>query len=128
MPSQLTIPRTIINPGPPVTAGPLSIPDGDTLINMSIDRTIANGLNKSPTSAVLTLYVFQSGDGGATWTWIGGDQMTGGIYISPKTGLEEDTDYIEVNLNPGTSRQVRGQVQILGGGGSVAVSGTLTTT
>ena len=128
MPSQLVIPRTVITPGSPLTSPSLAVPDGDTLMNLSIDRTIANGLNASPATAVLTLYVDQSNDGGQTWVWTGGDQMTGGIYVSPKTGLEEDTDYIEVGLNPGTGRLVRGRLTVVGGGGSVAVAGTLTTT
>lgn len=128
MPSQLTIPRTVISQNSPLTSPGLSVPDGDTVMNLSIDRTIANGLNASPASAVLQLDVDQSNDGGATWQWTGGDQMTGGIYHSPKTGLEEDTDYIEVGLNPGTSRLVRGRLIVTGGGGSVAIAGTLTTT
>lgn len=128
MPSQLAIPRTTIKPNNPLTSPNLSIPDGDSIINLSIDRTIANGLNASPTTAVLQLDVDQSNDGGATWTWIGGDQMTGGIYVSPKTGQEEDTDYIEVGLNAGTSRLARGRLFVTGGGGSVAIAGTLTTT
>lgn len=126
MPSQLTIPRTVIAPGT-TTTGSLSVPDGDTALVLAIDRTIPNGLNKSPSSAVLNLDVDQSNDGGVTWAWIGGDQMTGGIYISPKTGLEEDTDDIEVGLNPGAGRLLRGRLVNQGGGGSVAVAGTLTT-
>jgi hypothetical protein len=126
MPSSLAISRTVIPPGE-TTTGSLAVPDGDTGLRLEIDRTVPNGLNKSPASAVLNLNVDQSNDGGATWTWIGGDQMTGGIYVSPKTGLEEDTDYIEVGLNDGTGRLLRGRLVNQGGGGSVAVAGTLTT-
>lgn len=127
MPSTLAIPRTVIPPGTR-TFGPQPVPDGDTQLRLEIDRTTANGLNASPVGAVLLLYVDQSNDGGATWVWIGGDQMTGGVFVSPKTALEEDTDYIETGLNPGGGRQLRGRVINQGGGGSVAVAGALTTT
>lgn len=131
MPSQLTIPRTTVTPSTsqaaPLISASLAVPDGDHTVNLSIDRTIANGLNASPASAVLQLDVDQSNDGGQAWTWIGGDQMTGGIYVSPKTGQQENTDFIEVGLNPGTSRLVRGRLFVTGGGGSVAVAGALTT-
>ena len=126
MASQLTIPRIVISPGGPLTSPSLAVPDGDTLMRLSIDRTIANGLNASPATAVLTLYVDQSNDGGVNWLWTGGAQLTGGIFISPKLG-QLDTDYIEVGLNPATSRLVRGRVAIIGGGGSVAIAGTLIT-
>jgi hypothetical protein len=126
MPSSLTIPRAVIPQGTQTTPS-LAVPDGDTHLRLEIDRTVANGLNASPVSAVLLLYVDQSDDGGTSWTWIGGDLMTGGVYIFPKTGLEEDTDYIETNLNLGTSRLLRGRLINQGGGGSVAVAGSLAT-
>jgi hypothetical protein len=124
MAGTLTIPLATLTVGVH-EFGPADVANADSLIRLSIDRTVANGFNAAPATTVALIYVFQSDDGGVTWTWIAGDQVTGGIYISPKTGLEEDTDYVEVNLNPGTGRQAKAQVTV--SGASVAVAGTLTT-
>jgi hypothetical protein len=117
------IPLTALSVGEHVY-GPAAIADTDTLINLSIDRTVTGGFNSAPATTTALIYVYQSNDGGVTWTWIGGDQMTGGIYTSPKTG-QENIDYIQVGLNPGTGRQAKASVTV--SGASVAVAGTLTT-
>lgn len=126
MAGTLNIPLTTLTVGEhtfPPTGG-TAVADTDTLVRLSIDRTVTNGFNSQPATTQALIYVYQSNDGGTTWAWIGGDQMTGGIYTSSKTG-QENTDYIEVGLNPGTGRLVRGTVTV--SGASVAVAGTLTT-
>jgi hypothetical protein len=126
----LTIPLTTLAVGahtfPP--AGGASVADGDSLVRLSIDRTVKNGsvqgFNGQPATTTALIYAYQSNDGGATWKWIAGDQVTGGIYTSPKTG-QENTDYVEVGLDPGTGRLVRATVTV--SGAAVAVAGALTT-
>lgn len=126
MAGTLTIPLTTLTVGvhtfPP--SGGASVADADTLIRLSIDRTVANGFNSQPATTTALIYSYQSNDNGVTWKWIAGDQVTGGIYTSPKAG-QENTDYVEVSLDPGTGRLVRAVITI--SGASVAVAGTLTT-
>ena len=126
MAGTLTIPLTTLTVGQhtfPATGG-AAVADTDTLVRLSIDRTVAGGFNSQPATTTALIYTYLSNDGGATWQWIAGDQVTGGVYTSPKTG-QENTDYVEVNLLPGTGRLVRATVTV--SGASVAVAGTLTT-
>jgi|SRR6266853_3495372 len=130
MAGTLNIPLVTLSVGVhlfPVSGGS-SVSDADTLINLSVDRTVTNGavlgFNGQPATTVALIYIYQSNDGGVTWTWIAGDQVTGGLYTSTKTGLEV-TDYVECNLNPGTGRLARAEVTVTGA--PVAVAGTLTT-
>lgn len=120
------IPLTTLAVGPHTfpASGGMAVADSDTLVRLSIDRTVVNGFNTQPATTTALIYTYQSSDGGTTWKWIAGDQITGGIYSSAKTG-QENTDYVEVNLDPGTGRLVKATVTV--SGAAVAVAGSLIT-
>ena len=104
--------------------GPANMNPNETLVNLSIDRTVAGGFNEAPASTVALIYIWLSTDGGNTWLWVAGDQMTGGTYTSPKTGLEV-TDYVELDMPTGPGKRVKAVITVFGA--AVAMAGSLTT-
>jgi hypothetical protein len=126
MASTFTIPLTTLTVGSH-DLGPSSVPDADSRILLSIDRTAVNGavqgLNGQPPATQISMTTFQSDDGGATWQELGANTVVGGIFT--KGGTQINTDHVGTQLAPGTGRQVRATVVVTGA--SVAVAGTLTT-
>lgn len=100
--------------------GPAAVSDADSLITITIDRTVANGLNAVGAAVSVRLAPSQSDDGGATWIELAAATATGGVQPKGAT-----TSVIEVGLWPGTGRQVKAAVTVTGG--AVAVQGTLAT-
>lgn len=109
-----------VSPGPR-TFGPVALADTDTMLDLTIDRTVANGFNATPAASARISFE-QSNDGGTTWTEICNATFTGG----PQTmhgGLPVNANDVGSNLLPGTGRQGRAIVTILGA--AVAVQGSL---
>jgi hypothetical protein len=109
--------------------GPAAVPDADSLIVLTLDRTVTQGgtqgLNGQPDTTTITMETGQSGDGGLTWQVLALATIAGGSVISPKTGLLITSNELDTRLNPGTGRQVRAQVTVAGA--DVAVAGSLAT-
>ena len=103
--------------------GPAPVPDGDSLITITIDRTVTNGLNSKTAATLVTLTSYQSGDSGATWNELSSATAPGGIFV--KNGVTAAASVIGVGLWPGTSRQVKANLTVAGS--SVAVAGTVAT-
>ena len=125
MPSTVNIPLTTLAPGTfsfP-SAGGQAIADADTLITLSIDRTVTNGLNSQPGTTTIEIQTFQSYDGGATWFNLAGALISGGTFTNK--GVTVTHSMVITALQPGTSREVRAVVTV--SGASVAVAGSLTT-
>jgi len=123
--STLTIPLATLPVGTlnfPATGG-AAVPDADTSILLSIDRTVAGGLNSKTAATTIFIESWQSGDGGATWQSLAANTVVGGIFT--KGGTQINTDHVGTGLNPGTGRLVRASVTV--SGASVAVAGSLTT-
>jgi len=120
----LTIPQVTL----PVGArdfGPVNIPDAEVAIVMTIDRTVAGGLNSLTGATAVQVDVMQSSDGGATWALRAGASLPGGIIMS--RGVANTTSVVEVDLTPGTGRKLKATVTV-SGPSSVTVAGTLVTT
>lgn len=118
MATTLPIPLTTL-PAGSRDFGPAAIPDGDSKIVITIDRTVTNGLNSQPVTTQIVIRPFQSNDGGVTWQELASGTAQGG----PVT--RGTTSGITVGLWPGTSRQIKSNLTV--SGSSVAVSGTVTT-
>lgn len=100
--------------------GPTTAADADKYILVTIDRTVAGGLNATA-AATIEITAFQSNDGGVSFFEIGGTECLGGA----KAGRFGNIDNITLTLQPGISRQVKANVTVIGS--SVAVAGTIVT-
>jgi hypothetical protein len=122
----MNIPLTTLATGVhefPATGGQ-AVSDTSTLLDLAVDRTPAGGLNSLTPATVVTIAVYQSNDGGATWNQLASAGLTGGVIINARTG-QVNTQDVGVWLWPGTSRLVRAEVTVAGPS-AVALSGTLT--
>lgn len=121
MAGTLTIPATVLTPGTQVF-GPAAAADADTLIVLTIDRSVTKGgtagFRGQPATTTARLAAEQSSDGGGTWDELASQVIAGG---PDRHGTALDT--IGVRLWPGTGRQVRATVTVTGA--DVAVAGTL---
>jgi hypothetical protein len=100
--------------------GPAAISDADSLIAITINRNVVGGLNSLTSATQIVMTSFVSFDGGVTWNEMASATTTGGIL--PKGG---GTSAIQVNLWPGTGRQVKANVTV--SGSPAAVSGSVAT-
>lgn len=129
MPGTITIPTTSLPPGtyPFPAAGGQSLPDGDSSATITIDRTVASGLNSVTSAVVVTMEVDQSNDGGTTWEMLAFTTCAGGSYTTKAGGTAGplNSNYVQMSFVPGTGRKVRGVVTVTGG--TVALGGTLVT-
>lgn len=101
----------------------ITVADTDTTIDVRIDRTVTNGFNSQPTTTQLWMYPFQSNDGGATWTELGGGLASGGVFTN-RSGQVAAYGDIQTSLLPGTGRKV--MAKLIVSGAAVAVQGTVT--
>lgn len=127
MAGTLAIPLTVLNDGTR-HFGPAPVADADVMAVLSLDRTMAGGLNSLTSAATLELTIDQSGDGGATWFPLADAMITGGLVPAeppPKgPGGNAATAGVGVRFAPGTGRQARATV--ITTGGPVTVQGSLT--
>jgi hypothetical protein len=108
--------------------GPAAIADGLTTSNLSVDRTVAGGLDSLTPASTLQVQIMQSNDGGATWTMIVGAGAAGGVFRwTDKNGVvhQATTFTCGDGFLPGTGRLVKATVTVAGPS-SIAVQGTLT--
>lgn len=123
MATTFTIPLTTLPLGTQ-QFGPSHPADSESAILLTIDRTVAGGLNATP-AAVIAFTVEQSNDGGGTWQLRVGGTMPGGLIPAGRGGGNLAASTLSVDLAPGTSRQLRASVTVTGS--AVAVAGTLAT-
>jgi hypothetical protein len=121
MASTLTIPLVTLPVGP-LTFGPSPAADSETTLTLTIDRTVTGGLNALTAITTIDIAVYQSGDGGATWSQAGGIGVAGGLYTD-RHGVTFTASTMTLKLAPGTSRQLKATVAVAGT--AVAVAGTL---
>lgn len=133
MAATLTIPLVTL-PAGSRTFGPVTVPDADTAVTLTVDRTPAGGLNALGAASVLGMEAQMSTDGGATWhatdTGQPGTQTAwtaaGGTFTAPRGGAVYGTSAGTWTLFPGTGRRVRATVTV-SGPSSIAVAGSLVT-
>lgn len=118
MATTFTIPLTTLPVGSR-DLGPSHPADTEVSILLTVDRTVAGGLNSLTPSSAIDVAVMQSNDGGVTWVLAVGGTMPGGVLGNTST--------LKVDLMPGTSRQLKASVTV-SGPSSIAVAGTLVTT
>ena len=124
MPTTLTIPLTTLTVGTR-TFGPATLADTDTLVILTIDRTVTGGFNSQPATTTARISIEQSNDGGTTWDELAATTFFGGV-LTMHGGLPVNSNDVGVFLWPGTGRKGRAVVTIAGA--SVAVAGSLAIT
>jgi hypothetical protein len=135
MAASINIPRRTLTPGGGTgdngeyEYGPAPVADTDTDVLLVVDRTVNGGFNSVPESTTADLNLYLSFDSGATWRFMASAHIVGGQIVNddPKVppGTIHTQSTIRVQYFPGTNRQVRAGLAI--GGGSVTVSGSLST-
>jgi hypothetical protein len=103
--------------------GPASVDDTTNAVTLTIDRTVANGLNSKPATTTLEIGVWQSDDNGASWQFRASAGLIGGLYPSNQAGDPYLFSDVQVDLTPGVGRRVKAVTETAGS--SVAVSGSL---
>lgn len=115
----------------PYLFGPQSVAPNDSLIVLTIDRTVAGGLNSLTSATSAEIKAEQSSDGGTTWFLAVAADVPGGQYF--RTGPHGDgslitTSSVTVNVyGSGPGRQLRATITVSGPSpvvlaGSLAVS------
>jgi hypothetical protein len=64
---------------------------------LTVDRTVASGLNSLAATDFFTYVIDYSIDGGNSWIMLGGSTLRGGINVTK--GKQHDTDEISVGYN-----------------------------
>lgn len=137
MPQTISIPTSRLAPGEhqyPPGGGGSPVADTDTLIVLSIDRTVSQGqtqgFNGQPATTTAEITAWQSSDGGASWFLAVGGTIIGGQFFNAPPprgdGSLITASSVRVPVYPGTGRQVRATVTVAGA--TVAVAGSLTVT
>jgi len=124
VPSTFTIPLTTVAVGTR-TFGPATLADTDTLVTLTIDRTVTGGFSSQPATTTARISIEQSNDGGTTWDELASTTFTGGVFTM-HGGLPVNSNDVGVFLLPGTGRRGRAVVTITGA--AVAVAGSLAIT
>lgn len=131
MPVNFQIPLTTLPPGSRVF-GPATVPNPDTSVTLSVDRTVAGGLNSLTGASVLGMTAEVSTDGGVTWHAVDTDQPgTVTAWEAPGGTIQTAAGPSGSSsgtwpLFPGTGRRVRATVTITGPA-SIAVAGSIAT-
>lgn len=121
MPNPINVPIPLVTlPVGPLTVGPSTLAAGFAQAAITVDRTVANGLNSKTTDTTIQAEIQQSDDNGATWTTIAVSQTQGGI--SSNHNGQINIYPIQVSLS-GAACQMQALLTI--GGTPVAVAGTL---
>lgn len=136
MPQTVNIPLSRLAVGEhqyPPGGGGVPVADSDSLITLSIDRTVSQGQTQGfdgqPATTTAEITAWQSNDGGGSWFLaVAGTVLGGHIVTTDRNGNVLGTaqfSKVEVPVYPGTGRQVRASVTVAGA--TVAVAGSLTT-
>jgi hypothetical protein len=104
-------------------AGPFDIPPGTTGFSVTIDRTVAGGLNELDGTTTFDMTI-QSSPDGVTWNDEGGGSTTGGIFTDHHGQV--NTFVVGVGgMNPDAT--VVGALIVVGGPVEVVIAGSVTT-
>jgi hypothetical protein len=128
MPATVNIPSNIYNVGSQVY-GPVTLDPTDSQIQVTLDRTVTQGMNSKTTSTtVQALFEVQMPDNPGAWLLQGLCTFQGGIRTDPDTGQPLDHDGFGCSLwNQGvTGRSLRLTLTVAGT--SVRLGGTLAVT
>lgn len=130
MASTFPLPQQTYDPAHgPYLFGPQSVAPTDTLIRLTIDRTIAGGLNSLDANTSVEIKAEQSNDGGVSWFLAVAADCPGGLYAAsppPKgPGGNILASVVGVNVyGSGSGRQLRATITVTGS--PVVLAGTLT--
>ena len=122
MATTIPIPLTTLPVGS-TTFGPVTV-SALTAITLTVDRTVAGGLNSLTSASVLTISFDDSHDNGVTWTNRGITHSIGGTILH--NGVARTSDTSGVSFDDAGAVQVRAVVTV-SGPSSIAVAGSLTT-
>jgi hypothetical protein len=123
----ITIPPSSLDVGTHAFTG--AIDDVDNRVAITLDRTVAGGLNSLTADSTLAISIGQSDDGGATFYESAGTGLpgwSGGTVADPHTGSPMLANHQGTSFEPGIGRIARLTV-IIGGPSPVVVAGTIVT-
>lgn len=116
----LNIPTTTLAVGAR-TFGPFNINPNSSQAVITLDRTVAGGLNSLDATSVLTVTVQSSPDGGTTWNDEVSATFPGGVYS--KNGVQVNSAVLTVQGLDGGRNSCRVQT-VVSGPSSIVVAGT----
>lgn len=136
VPVNFTIPLTTFQPGS-TPVGPASVADADSRVTLTVDRTVAGGLNALTAASELHMEAQLSTDGGATWHAVDTDQPGtatawgspgGPITWTDKSGTSHAYTASSGTwpIFPGTGRRIQAVVTVTGPA-PIAISGSIVT-
>ena len=136
MPVNFTIPLVTYQPGAH-TVGPAAVPDADSRVTLTVDRTPPGGLNALDGSSELRMEAQLSTDGGATWHAVDTDQPGTATAWGAPGGPVTWTDKAGAvhvytasagtwPLFPGTGRRIQAVVTV-DGPSPIAITGSIVT-
>lgn len=97
----------------PHNVGPIVLADSVTSIGIAVQRCTNADLTIWPNlTDTITFDIQVSMNGGVTWEqWFNGSN-SGGINVSPKTGLQVPTTNVQGSIPPGTGRQMKATITL----------------
>ena len=136
MASTTTIPLTTLPIGSQVF-GPHVAQASESSVSLTIDRTVAGGLNSLTLDSVLAVLVELSNDGGTTWHATDTDQMGtqtawtavgSPVTYTDKQGVQHVYTVSSATwyLFPGNPRRIRATITV-SGPSPIAIAGSITT-
>lgn len=122
MMASLTVPLITLPVGQHVF-GPITVGGTFNNVTVSVDRTVANGLDTAPSTTTFSFLMEHSPDGGVTWhPTIAGGPFAGGTELAD--GHVNHTDTVTADWTPPwTGNRVRVTTTVTGG--SVAIAGSI---
>lgn len=102
--------------------GPAPIVDNLISAAVTIDRTVAGGLNSLPATAILAADVLISHDGGISFEHAAGITAVGGVFPNPKGGSYLAST-LRVGFGSGIGRQIKARLTV--SGRPIAVAGSI---
>jgi hypothetical protein len=103
--------------------GPASVDDTVEHVTLTVDRSVAGGLNSQPATTTLEIGVWQSDNNGASWEFRASAGLTGGLYPRNVAGDPYLESSVQVNLTPASGRRVKAVTDTTGA--AVAIAGSL---
>lgn len=117
---QLNMPNVTLPVGSR-TFGPFSI-GNNSQATVTIDRTVAGGLNSLDATSTLQVTIQSSPDGGTTWNDDVSSTFPGGVFS--KNGVQENSAILQVFGLDGGRNSCR-VVTVVAGPSSISISGSV---
>ena len=126
MAQTLIIPVTTFDPEVMHGYGPYTLKQQDNVANITIDRTIAGGLNSLTPEVTGEIVLDFSTDNGQTWTLLASSGFEGGLVVwTDRFGVQHTITIVAITVGTDLVKgaQIKGTAVVHGG--SVNMTGTV---